>query len=692
MVEYFSSQLSIYFLIGAVGFLFGAALMVYNHVRNGLPFPVSVIGVTLCIYGGLLGTRILYVAVENPYLFVEDPLLALAFWQGGLSWLGGPILGSAVFLIFMRLVGYPAWSNLGAGTPGLALAHAIARFSCLNRGCCYGAPTDAPWAIYSDVLHTYVHPTQVYDMVPELAIAGFLQFLVVTRADSRKFILPLYVVLLTSHRFVTEAFRGEPPGPEWIDGLRFYQSFSIVLFAAAICALALLWRRREGTLITTVVAVATLAVFVVFRPVQSPPPAPMYAAVESHVVTTLPVSERAAAAPAQISRGIFLVATRRALVPALDAWRAFRATEGYNVVIEEWDRAPHESDILRWIRSHDAGTVTNVLIVGDVDERDGDPRDWHMPAPQRRVFDDLFGSRYAYDAPYGDLNADGAPDVPVGRLPVRGADELRVLTDKICAADARPEPRNWNRAVIWTGAIGITDEMDYVTAELAKRIPTSVAVTRLGGLAELSDPQYALSAPDRFLGEIADPAMFSFIACHGAINQLRTDAVGGEEITLTVDHVEALESEDGPLGPLFVLACEAGRFDEPRSIGESFLANSSGPTAVIAASGRMQPLTNYFFSVAMLEAVESPPETLGEYCLDVQRRVLERGEGSFTALAASDPVAEYLLGPHHTRLASHLPRVLRNECLVYNLLGDPATKLRGPVAEPPQDARTPTAP
>ena len=138
---------------------------------------MAVVVWTIAVYGGLVGTRILFVLGTDPGLFVANPPLAFVFWQGHLAWQGGPVLGSAVVALTLVILRKPVWSTIGSAAPGLALCHAFARVACLVTGCCYGAPTSMPWAIYSRQAGGMVHPTAAYSMIAEMATAGVLQAL-----------------------------------------------------------------------------------------------------------------------------------------------------------------------------------------------------------------------------------------------------------------------------------------------------------------------------------------------------------------------------------------------------------------------------------------------------------------------------------------------------------------------------------
>jgi len=228
-----SSFVGSYYFWGSLGFLAGFVAMLRNTTRDGLPPQRVVVAWTLAIYGGLLGARMLCVLEGDPGLFMKSPLMAVAFWQGGLSWQGGLVGGAIAAVVALRALGLPVWRTLGSCAPGLALAGIIARNGCIAAGCCYGAPTTLPWAVFCPALNAHVHPMPVYTMIGE-AINGLVLQYLWRKPANRPYLMPLYAIILCSTRLFLDALRGTPPGPEIIPGLRFYQSISVFVILLAI--------------------------------------------------------------------------------------------------------------------------------------------------------------------------------------------------------------------------------------------------------------------------------------------------------------------------------------------------------------------------------------------------------------------------------------------------------------------------
>lgn len=130
---------------------------------------------------GILGGRLLYI-ISNYSTFTRwvDMLFV---HQGGIH-MWGVVLALLVFLpcyLYNRQIAVlpvlDIFSIYGS------LFQAIARLGCLFAGCCYGAPTDLPWAIrYTNPdtlapLYCWLHPAQLYSSLSFLCLFALLLLL-----------------------------------------------------------------------------------------------------------------------------------------------------------------------------------------------------------------------------------------------------------------------------------------------------------------------------------------------------------------------------------------------------------------------------------------------------------------------------------------------------------------------------------
>jgi phosphatidylglycerol:prolipoprotein diacylglycerol transferase len=107
----------------------------------------------------------------------------LQIFSGGGFTIEGAVLGAALGIwIYSKFSKFRFGSFVDAIAPAIILAQAVGRVGCLINGCCFGLPTNLPWAIVytnqaSEVgkfLNVPVHPTQFYEIIYDLIIFGVL--------------------------------------------------------------------------------------------------------------------------------------------------------------------------------------------------------------------------------------------------------------------------------------------------------------------------------------------------------------------------------------------------------------------------------------------------------------------------------------------------------------------------------------
>jgi phosphatidylglycerol:prolipoprotein diacylglycerol transferase len=203
------------------------------------------------IIAALVGAKLMLVLVDFDYFRAQPRELFSLVRAGGVFY--GGLLGALLAGIWLvRRYQLPLWTTADLIAPGIALGHIIGRFGCLLAGCCYGRPTDVPWAVtFTDPvaaanvgtpLHEALHPTQVYDAGAEFLI---LVLLLLTERRGRPFpgrTFWGYMVLYGVSRFVVEMFRGDARG--MVMGLSTSQFVSLLMVPVS---LVMLWRLRSRT-------------------------------------------------------------------------------------------------------------------------------------------------------------------------------------------------------------------------------------------------------------------------------------------------------------------------------------------------------------------------------------------------------------------------------------------------------------
>ncbi len=205
------------------------AVLVFVTARRLLPRPAGVRALTgqqrlalalAAFIGGVLGGKL-------PFVLGSE-----GGWLGGGAWFqDGKTITTALAGGYLAveltkwLLGIRAKTGDAFALP-LAAALAVGRWGCFCNGCCYGTPTDLPWGVdFGDGGRR--HPTQIYESLFHLALAGVLLWLTARRLLPNQR-LKFYLIAYAAYRFITEFIRPEPVGP---GGLTFYQWVSLALVA-----------------------------------------------------------------------------------------------------------------------------------------------------------------------------------------------------------------------------------------------------------------------------------------------------------------------------------------------------------------------------------------------------------------------------------------------------------------------------
>jgi prolipoprotein diacylglyceryl transferase len=142
----------------------------------------------------------------------------LAVWEGGLGIWGGIVCGVAGGLIPLYRARVNIPSFLDCAAPGILVAQAIGRIGNYFNQELFGGPTNLPWALQIDPAHrpagylaySTFHPTFLYELIWDLALAGVL-FRLARRGSVRPpGVFALYVTGYSAFRIFEELLRVDP--------------------------------------------------------------------------------------------------------------------------------------------------------------------------------------------------------------------------------------------------------------------------------------------------------------------------------------------------------------------------------------------------------------------------------------------------------------------------------------------------
>jgi len=237
----------------AAAYLLGLQLAIVRARKAGLDAQKMLdLGVALVI-AALVGAKLLLLLTNFNY-FRANPAEIIVLARSGGVFYGGLIGATLVAFWYIRRHNLPLWTTCDMFAPGIALGHVIGRIGCLMAGCCYGLPTNVPWAItFTDPfaaanvgtpLNQALHPTQLYEAGAELLI---LVFLLATERQGRPYpgrTFWGYMLLYAVSRFIIEFYRGDERG--MIMGWSTSQFISLILAPLSLFMLITLRKRATA--------------------------------------------------------------------------------------------------------------------------------------------------------------------------------------------------------------------------------------------------------------------------------------------------------------------------------------------------------------------------------------------------------------------------------------------------------------
>ncbi len=174
------------------------------------------------VIAGLVGARLGYALVHRDEF--TNPWRLLALDRGGLAFFGGLALAFPAFCLVLRRHRLPIFATADLVSPIVAFSLGLLRIGCFLQGCCYGAPTELPWAVVYGDAHGEVppalsrmplHPTQLYEAAFLFALSCAL-FRARARAPGHVqenfapgSLATAFILAYASYRFVMDFLRAD---------------------------------------------------------------------------------------------------------------------------------------------------------------------------------------------------------------------------------------------------------------------------------------------------------------------------------------------------------------------------------------------------------------------------------------------------------------------------------------------------
>jgi len=165
----------------------------------------------LIFYGALgvvLGGRLGYILFYNFSAFLNDPLMLLRIWEGGMSYHGGLIGVMIAIGLFARRFKKTFFDVLDFTAPLVPLGYFAGRMGNFINGELWGRMTDVPWAmIFPHVDHIPRHPSMLYQGVLEGLGVFAILWIYSSKPRPAMAVSALFLVFFGGFRIFNEFFR-----------------------------------------------------------------------------------------------------------------------------------------------------------------------------------------------------------------------------------------------------------------------------------------------------------------------------------------------------------------------------------------------------------------------------------------------------------------------------------------------------
>lgn len=380
----------------------------------------------------------------------------------------------------------------------------------------------------------------------------------------------------------------------------------------------------------------------------------------------------------------WIAITTDTLKPQVEALAAHRRSRGHTTFVTTI-RAVHDAynrgavgpeSIRAFLRDAQGAWKTKpryVLLAGDA-QLDGDVTASRETLPTYLV-PTAYNGWSAADPLLGDLDDDGWPDLAVGRIPARAAEDMSRVLDRILVNETRPEPGDWKREALF---VGIPAGFGAAQDAMIEKVASDTLVGAVPPWVHLDATYASTSSPwgwpladfnARFLRRYRDGALVVTYAGHGSERALDTLKSGDARLPfMTKDDIATLRGARRA-GAVVLLACSTGRHDDPADdcLAERWFLADGGPLALVAASRVSHPVPNALIGTGLPRAITEPGRGVGDAWL----ATLAAGKAGMKS-----PIA-LLAGPFLSKSVT-LDGLMRDHVALYHLFGDPASRLPVP--------------
>ncbi len=161
-----------------------------------------------CAIGVILGGRIGYILFYNFDVFLDNPLIIVRIWEGGMSFHGGMLGVFTALYLFARKTNRTFFQVSDYIAPMVPLGLGFGRLGNFVNKELWGRPVDSlvPWAMdYGD--HVARHPSSLYQALTEGLLLFIILFIYSKKPRPTMAVSGVFMLVYGSFRFITEFYR-----------------------------------------------------------------------------------------------------------------------------------------------------------------------------------------------------------------------------------------------------------------------------------------------------------------------------------------------------------------------------------------------------------------------------------------------------------------------------------------------------
>lgn len=225
-INIFGIEIHWYAVLIVIGIVLGIILVRKSAEELDIKYDAIIDGLVIGLFSGIIGARLFYV-IFHLADYLENPINIINFRDGGLSIIGGLLVGAYFLLKRCKSCRLNPEEYFDCIAPYVALAQSIGRWGNFVNIEAYGTATTSFFRMRIPG-GAEVHPLFLYESICTLAIFVFLRFL----QKKRKFkgeITYLYIILYAIVRIIIERYR--------VDSLMFF----CLKVSSIVCVIALIY-------------------------------------------------------------------------------------------------------------------------------------------------------------------------------------------------------------------------------------------------------------------------------------------------------------------------------------------------------------------------------------------------------------------------------------------------------------------